>query len=155
MSEAGRLRTTTTRKRATAIAPAPAAADLIAIRRVRSSDLEQIIALDAKVNGVPKRSYWRSLFRRYGLAGQAGKQFLVADAGGRMAGFVIGEIRDWEFGSEPCGWVFAIDVQPEFRLAGVGARLLAALSANLRRAGARKLRTMLARDNTLVLSFFR
>ena len=25
---------------------------------------------------------------------------------------MIGEVRDWEFGSPPCGWVFAIDVDP-------------------------------------------
>jgi GNAT superfamily N-acetyltransferase len=117
--------------------------------------MEQIIALDASVTGVEKRDYWRSVFRRYGAGGKAQAQFLVADAGGTVAGFIIGEVRDWEFGSPPCGWVFALDVKPEFRLAGLGTRLLEALCARLRRAGVRKLRTMLSRDNTLILSFFR
>ena len=72
-----------------------------------------------------------------------------------MVGFIIGEIRDWEFGSPPCGWVFAIDVDPSARLAGVGTRLLQAISANFRQAGVDKLRTLLAIDNTLILSFFR
>ncbi len=72
-----------------------------------------------------------------------------------MVGFLIGEVRDWEFGSPPCGWVFAIDVDPKVRQAGIASRLMAALSASLRRAGVRKLRTLLARDNTLILSFFR
>jgi HlyD family secretion protein len=40
---------------------------------------------------------------------------------------VIGEVRDWEFGSPPCGWVFAIDVDPRARQQGVGTRLLAAM----------------------------
>ena len=64
-------------------------------------------------------------------------------------------MRDWEFGSPPCGWVFAIDVQPAARQVGVGTRLLAAICAAFRRAGVRTVRTMLARDNTLILSFFR
>ena len=66
-----------------------------------------------------------------------------------------GEIRDWEFGSPPCGWVFAIDVDPRARLAGVGSKLLQAISDHFRRAGVGKLRTLLALDNTLILSFFR
>ncbi len=126
----------------------------ILIRPVRRGDLEPIIALDARVTGLEKRDYWRSLYRRYGEAA-AERQFLVAESGGEVVGFVIGEVRDWEFGSARCGWVFAIDVRPETRLGGTGARLLAAVCAGFRRAGVRKVRTMLSRENTLVLSFFR
>ncbi len=122
---------------------------------MRRGDLDPIVALDATVTGLEKRAYWRSVYQRYGAAPEAGRQFLVADAGGRVVGFVIGEVRDWEFGSPPCGWVFAIDVQPEARQAGVGTRLLLAICAGFRRAGVRTVRTMLARDNTLILSFFR
>ena len=68
---------------------------------------------------------------------------------------MIGEIRDWEFGSPPCGWVFAISVDPAARLGGVGTRLLASIAEDFRREGVTKLRTMLSRDNTLILSFFR
>ena len=151
-----RRRTTASARNGAARSGRAAAPDRpIEIRRARRSDLEQIVALDASVTGVEKRDYWRSVFKRYGAEGQPDKQFLVADAQGRVAGFIIGEVRDWEFGSPPCGWVFEIDVEPAFRLAGVGARLLEALCANLRRAGVQTLRTMLARDNTLILSFFR
>ena len=132
-----------------------AAATSISVRPVRRGDLEQIIAIDATVTGLEKRSYWRSVYRRYGDAEHAGRKFLVADADGRVVGFVIGEVRDWEFGSPPCGWVFAIDVRPDIRLLGVGTQLLKAICASFRRAGVRKLRTILARDNTLILSFFR
>jgi ribosomal protein S18 acetylase RimI-like enzyme len=41
------------------------------------------------------------------------------------------------------------------RQAGIGTRLLSALSTSLRRTGVRKLRTLLSRENTLILSFFR
>ncbi len=125
------------------------------IRPVRRADLDQVIAIDATVTGLKKREYWASVYQRYAGAERSDQQFLVAIAQGRVVGFVIGEVRDWEFGSPPCGWVFAIDVDPQARLAGVGTQLLAAISANFRRAGVRKLRTMLARDDTLILSFFR
>jgi N-acetylglutamate synthase-like GNAT family acetyltransferase len=122
---------------------------------VRRGDLDSIVALDARVTGLEKRDYWESLYRRYGAALRAERQFLVAEASGRVVGFVIGEVRDWEFGAPPCGWVFAIDVHPDARLSGTGTRLLEAICAGFRHAGVSKVRTMLSRDNNLVLSFFR
>jgi GNAT superfamily N-acetyltransferase len=134
----------------------PAAADAgFEVRPVRRGDLDQVIELDATVTGLEKRKYWLSVYRRYGAHEHADRHFLVGVAQARVVGFIIGEVRDWEFGSPPCGWVFAIDVDPRARLGGVGTGLLQAISTSFRRAGVRKLRTMLSRDNTLILSFFR
>jgi ribosomal protein S18 acetylase RimI-like enzyme len=132
-----------------------ASSEQLVVRPVRRADLNQVIAIDATVTGLEKRRYWSSVFQRYGASDSNAQQFLVAQLGSRVVGFVIGEVRDWEFGSPPCGWVFAIDVEPQARLGGVGTRLLEAISASFRSAGVRKLRTMLSRDNTLILSFFR
>ncbi|OJX04589.1 MAG: GNAT family N-acetyltransferase [Burkholderiales bacterium 70-64] len=125
------------------------------VRQVRRSDLDPVIEIDAIVTGLEKRTYWRSIFRRYGSGDRPERHFLVAEVEGRVVGFVIGEVRDWEFGEPPCGWVFAINVDPQSRLGGIATRMLQALSAGFRRSGVRKLRTILARDNTLILSFFR
>ncbi len=127
----------------------------IEVRAVRRSDLDRVIDLDATVTGLEKRKYWLSVYRRYGSGTHDEQQFLVALARGRVVGFVIGEVRDWEFGSPPCGWVFAIDVDPQARLAGVGTQLLQAISARFQHIGVRKLRTIVALENTLILSFFR
>ena len=133
----------------------PPAGDGLVVRAVQRGDLDQVIAIDATVTGLEKRKYWSSVYKRYGSGERSEQQFLVALDQGRVVGFIIGEVRDWEFGSPPCGWVFAIDVLPQARLGGIGTRLLETISAAFRRAGVRKLRTMLARDNTLILSFFR
>lgn len=125
------------------------------VRPVRQADLTAVIALDATVTGLHKADYWQRIYRRYGVAGQGLRHFLVAESEGRVVGFIIGEVRDWEFGSPPCGWVFAIDVDPRARQRGIGAALLAAVRERFERAGVGVLRTMLARDNTLILSFFR
>lgn len=143
------------RRPAAARASAGKPGDRVVIRAARRADLDQVIAIDATVTGVEKRPYWLSVFRRYGDGARPERHFLVAEADGRVAGFIIGEVRDWEFGAPPCGWVFAIDVAPEFRLAGIATRMLDALRVGFRRLGVRKLRTILARDNTLILSFFR
>jgi len=127
----------------------------VSISPVRPADLAQVIAIDSIVTGLEKAEYWQTIHRRYGDAERAGRRFLVADANGSVAGFVIGEVRDWEFGSAPCGWVFAIDVHPQFRLGGLGTQLVSAMADWFRREGVCTMRTILARDNTLILSFFR
>ncbi|CAG0997220.1 phosphinothricin acetyltransferase [Burkholderiales bacterium] len=127
----------------------------VVVRAARRGDLAAVVAIDARVTGLEKRDYWRGIFRRYGDVATAGRRFLVAATGGQVVGFVIGEVRDWEFGSPPCGWVFAIDVHPDARQAGVGSKLLDAIVAGFRRAGVTTIRTILSRDNSLVLSFFR
>jgi ribosomal protein S18 acetylase RimI-like enzyme len=141
-------------KRATA-ARARAASDPVVVRPVRRRDLDRIVAIDATVTGVSKRDYWREIVGRYDEASAPERQFLVAEVNRRVVGFVVGEVRDWEFGSPPCGWVFGIDVATEAREHGIGTRLLYAICDGFRRAGVRQVRTLLARDDILVLSFFR
>jgi ribosomal protein S18 acetylase RimI-like enzyme len=133
----------------------PAADEKLRVRAVRRDDLPEVIALDATVTGLHKADYWQRVYRRYGVAGQGLRHFLVALIGTRVVGFIIGEVRDWEFGSPPCGWVFAIDVDPRARQAGVGTQLLAAVRERFERVGVSLLRTMLASDNQQILSFFR
>lgn len=125
------------------------------VRKVRADDLGQVAAIDLEVTRLPKPGYWAEIYKRYGTGRRQQRFFLVAESAGRIEGFIIGEVRDWEFGSPRCGWVFAISVRPKARLGGVGSRLLAAICRGFRRLGVTKARTMLARDNQLILSFFR
>ena len=124
------------------------------IRRARRGDLAQVIDIDARITGLRKPRYWAEIARRYG-GRHPQRYFLVAESEAKVHGYIVGEIRDWEFGSPPCGWVFGIGVRPQARLAGVGARLLEALCERFRASGVDKVRTLLARDNALVLAFFR
>ena len=125
------------------------------VRNVQAGDLEDVAAIDLEITRQPKPGYWAGIYQRYGTGRRQQRFFLVAEAGGRIEGFVIGEVRDWEFGSPRCGWVFAISVRPGTRLAGIGSQLLEAICDGFRRLGVTKVRTMLSRDNRLILSFFR
>jgi ribosomal protein S18 acetylase RimI-like enzyme len=124
------------------------------VRGAQTADLDQVVEIDAGITGLRKAEYWGEILRRYG-GGRQQRFFLVADRGGRIEGYVVGDVRDWEFGSPPCGWVFGIAVRPEARLGGIATQLLEAICEGFRRLGVDKVRTLLARDNQLVLSFFR
>lgn len=122
--------------------------------------LGPVAALDARITGQSKPEYWLDIFERYATRHVEQRFFLVAEAAEGapaqgIVGLIVGEVRGWEFGSEPCGWVFAVSVDPDRREQGVGEALFRALCAELRRIGIAKLRTMVRRDNPLHMSFFR
>ena len=138
----------------------PTKLEPLTIRRVQAADLDRIIALDAQVTGLAKPDYWQEIFTRFGEGPPADRIFLVAEsarpeAGARLLGFIVGELRAWEFGSAPCGWIFALTVDSDTRLHGVGEALFEAISDEFRKIGVSKLRTMVARDSRLSLMFFR
>jgi ribosomal protein S18 acetylase RimI-like enzyme len=132
----------------------------VRVRRVQTADISHVIALDTRVTRLAKVEYWNDVFRRYGKQRLHERFFLIAEnhknkADPRVLGFIIGEIRAWEFGSTPCGWVFALSVEPDTRLHGIGSALLEAIAGEFKKAGVGKMRTMVARDDRLHLLFFR
>jgi ribosomal protein S18 acetylase RimI-like enzyme len=138
---------------------APQADGAVKIRPVRAADMPRVVDLDKRVTGLAKSDYWQDVFARYGKRRLPERFFLVADgpkgAGEPILGFIIGEVRAWEFGSAPCGWVFGLAVDPEARVRGIGRAMLRAIAAEFRQAGVDKMRTMVARDDLLPLRFFR
>jgi ribosomal protein S18 acetylase RimI-like enzyme len=127
------------------------------IRQAQAADLTSVIALDQRVTGLAKPEYWREMFDQYGQQRPSNRFFLVAESQDvtRVLGFIVGEVRAWEFGSAPCGWVLALSVEPESRLHGIGETLFQSISREFKAAGVSKMRTMVARDNRLHLLFFR
>jgi ribosomal protein S18 acetylase RimI-like enzyme len=129
----------------------------VRIRRAVEDDVCDVIEIDHRVTGIAKPDYWRDIFERYGNRRLEERFFLVAqsEADDTLLGFVIGEVRAWEFGSEPCGWLFALSVDPKARQEHVGEQLFEALSERFRQAGIGTMRTMVSRDSPQVLAFFR
>ncbi|MCP4182954.1 MAG: GNAT family N-acetyltransferase [Hyphomicrobiales bacterium] len=130
--------------------------DAAIIRKVTDADLASIVALDEKVAKIAKPDYWLGIFEGYATWRLNERFFLAAEAQEykpdlQILGYFVGEIRGWEFGSEPCGWIFAFSVGPGTREQGVGENLLEAISHNFRAAGVRTMRTMVARQNQTLL----
>lgn len=127
--------------------------DDLTVRVAEAKDIDAVGGLDERITGLAKPDYWQQTFARYGA--RPDRYFLIAEAGGRVLGFIIGEVRAWEFGSPPSGWIFAIGVDPEHRLKKIGSRLFAAICRRMGGDGVKTVRTMLARDDALNMSFFR
>jgi ribosomal protein S18 acetylase RimI-like enzyme len=127
----------------------------INLRPAEHGDLQKIVDLDAKVSGLAKKDYWEDRFDR--LTNRDGRHLIVAESmeAGGILGFIVGEIRAWEFGSHPCGWVFALGVSPDHRVQGIGEQLFDAMCEAFKGDGATSVRTMIAREDQLNMSFFR
>ena len=127
----------------------------VAIRRVVAADAPAIVALDTATTGQSKPDYWQDMIAEFSGAKARRRAFLVAELGGRVVGFITGEIRAFEFGAEPRGCVFAVAVDPEVRVNNVGTRLFDEICQIFQGEGVEKVSTLIERDSDLVLAFFR
>jgi len=127
----------------------------IFIRNAIPSDVDAVIALDLVITQEAKPDYWREVFVHYMTGGSRAGLFLVVETDATVIGFIIGEVRAWEFGSQPCGWVFVLAVSPDVRNMGIGKLMIEELSARWKQAGITTARTMIDRDDKLTSSFFR
>ena len=130
----------------------------IKLRSATSDDLQEIVDLDAQVSGLKKKDYWDARFRR--LSNKDGGHLIIAEFlnsgdSTELLGFIVGEVRAWEFGSRPCGWIFAIGVSPDYRVQGIGEKLFDAICKAFHKDCANSIRTMNARKDQLTMSFFR
>ena len=124
------------------------------VRPARQKDVPAIVALDAEATGARKAAYWKERFS-WSARDHGQRFFLVAQRAGAVVGFILGDIRQWEFGSPPSGWIFGINVKRSERQHGIGTLLYEAICERFRSAGVEMVRTMPSRDAQLVMSFFR
>ena len=125
----------------------------ITIRAAEVQDMTAVSAIDAKITGERKTAYWAEMYTRFG--GRDDRYFLLAESLEGVVGYLVGEVRAWEFGSPPCGWIFAVGVDPDQREGRVGTELFDTICTSFEGRGIDTVRTMVARDDELIMSFFR
>lgn len=132
------------------------AAEGLRIRPLSRADLAAVTRIDAHHTGARKPAYWRRIFDEFlGARGGHARVGLAAEDARGLAGYLLGEVRAFEFGSAPCGWVFAVGVDPQGARHGVGSALLEHACRAFRNAGVATVRTMVRRNDVPVLAFFR
>lgn len=156
----------------------------VRLRDLVLDDLEEVARIDALHTGREKPAYWSRVFEEFlDRSGSVSKVGLAAEledgegearafptrsdavaGSGRdearpiqagLVGYLLGEVRAFEFGSEPCGWIFAVGVDPGRAREGIASRLLGEACTRFGAAGVATVRTMVRRDDIPVLSFFR
>ncbi len=126
-------------------------------RPMHAADLDQVATLYQGLVGEPPPPRWEehvvAVIATHGAGGVAVVATGAGDAD--LLGYLVGEVRSWEFGSPPAGWILGIGVSPGVRGQGVARRLLHHAVTLFARAGVSTVRTMIKRDDVPVLRLFR
>jgi ribosomal protein S18 acetylase RimI-like enzyme len=100
------------------------------VRDVRREDIPAIVAVEDRTSGVSRPEYWA---KRYEIAEALHPRWasLVAEADGRVVGFLFGHEGELEFGLPgTVAWVEIIGVDPAYRRRGIAAKLMEAFVSN-------------------------
>lgn len=131
----------------------------VQVRPIRRADAAAMARVDAAYTGLLKTRWWEDVVARHCRSGRAAKDRVgfvaVEGTRQRVVGYVLAQIRAFEFGSDPCGWIFAIGVHPGRARKGLATLLFRHANEELARLGVKLVRTMVRRDDVPVLTFFR
>lgn len=115
--------------------------DDITLRPLSELDMEAVTAIDEKIGGRYRPEEWENRIAYY--LRRDPDTSLVAESGGRVVGFMLGEVRSGEFGlEEPAGWIEVLGVDPAFQGKAIGPRLLEGILERFRARGAMAARTL-------------
>ncbi len=125
--------------------------DKVLIRTLTKKDVESILDIDSKITGAHRTSldsekidyYLRNPLVCWG-----------AETRGKLIGFMLGDVRGWEFGASESGWIEIMGVDPAFQRRGVGRSMLNAMLDELKKKGVKTVRVV-ARWYDPILNFFR
>jgi len=125
----------------------------VTVRRMRNQDAEAVLRIDEKITGMPNEAQWESRIIDQMTRNPLG--CLVAEAEGKVVGFIFGEIRGWEFAIPKSGWIEIVGVDPEYHGKGVARVLIEKLHVYFRNHNVERVMTMVNWNDPGLVSFFR
>ncbi len=124
------------------------------VRPLKPSDLAAVSRIERRITGSRRTSSLVRNLRKH-LTRDPGS-CLAAEIDGRVVGFIVGEIRPWEFGEDrEVGWIRVVGVDPDYQGKGVGRALGERLLRYFRTKGVRRTRTVVEWDAGDVIAYFR
>ncbi len=124
------------------------------IRPLDELDISAIVRIDERISGAYRPDIWERRVGFYLRRDPGASQ--VAEADGRVVGFMLGDLRAGEFGlEEPSGWIERFGIDPEHRGRDLGRLMFEAMVAHFRAGGARTVRTLVDRNDATVAGFLR
>lgn len=125
----------------------------VKVRSLSEVDLGDIVRIAEATRGAYQPDLWEDRVSYYLRRDPEGS--VVAEADGRVVGFMLGDVRAGEFGiEEPSGWIEVIGVDPGFGGRGVGRALADEMLGRYRARGVLRVRTMVDSAMPEVEAFF-
>jgi flavin-dependent dehydrogenase/ribosomal protein S18 acetylase RimI-like enzyme len=125
----------------------------VRVRRMTVGDIDEVLRLTSEITDKPHAAHYASLCDAY--VKRSPDTCLVAETAGRVVGFVLADVRGWEFGAKLAGWLEVIGVEPAYQSRGVSRALLDALFESFRRAHVAVVNTMVNWNDGDLIDYFR
>jgi ribosomal protein S18 acetylase RimI-like enzyme len=120
----------------------------VRIRPLDELDIGGIVRIDERISGSHRPDFWESRVMYYLRRDPQSSQ--VAEADGKLVGFMLGDVRAGEFGlEEPSGWIERFGIDPEFRGRDLGRAMFNAIAAHFRELGTTRIRTLAAQSDAV------
>ena len=137
------------------------ASSAVKIRPLSLDNIKDIVRIEKRIEGKlgiinEERMEYLKEATRYNIERSDPMLSLGAELDDNIVGFIIGEIRIWEFGiGEKTGWIRILGVDPDFQRRGIGRKLGKALLEHFERRGIKRVRTMAEWYTGDLISFFK
>ena len=129
----------------------------ITIRPMNKKDINQAVDIHRKVvrEGLVQGMDYAIEDLFVSFIKKSPKTCLVAEEDSKVAGFIIGDIKEWGFGVERSGWIEMIEVDPKLMGKGIGKTLGDALIKYFRDEGIKEVYTSVKWDSGDLIAFFK
>lgn len=125
----------------------------VEIRVMDYRDLDAIVEIDVKVLGKSRPEYWQMKIEL--SKSRSPMASLVAEAEGKVVGFILGDASGWEYGiPDTVGWIDTIGVHPDYQKRGIARALLMEMVNNLKKVGVDTIYTFVNWRDWGLLQFF-
>ena len=119
----------------------PDTSTAVRIRPLDELDISGIVRIDERISGIYRPKIWEERVMYYTRRDPGASQ--VAEVGGKVVGFMLGDLRAGEFGlEEPSGWIERFGIDPDHRGQDLGRKMFHAIRAHFEARGARSVRTL-------------
>jgi ribosomal protein S18 acetylase RimI-like enzyme len=117
--------------------------EMVKIRKMVPEDVVKILEVDQKLTGKQRSPSWPQRVSRY-LEMYYPPLCHIAEVDDKVVGFILGDIRGWEYALASGGWIDIMGVTPEFQGRGIGKKLVKAFTKECQQ---RKMKThMMVRE---------
>jgi len=124
----------------------------VKIREMTEADLPKVKEIDRALVGPERALSWPLRVEAYWWVYRPLLNF-VAEVDGQVVGFLLGDIRGAEYGTDIGGWIDMMGVAPEYQRRGIARRLVDAFCEECQRNEV-KTRVVVREDDQRLVSFW-
>jgi len=127
----------------------------VRIRPLEERDIARSVEIESAILGSKRSATLRGSLTAY-LAKGDRNACLAAETDGTLVGFLIGEVRTWDFGEDQeVGWIKIVGIDPAHQGKGIGKALGEALLKYFQEREIRTVRTAVDWDAADMIAYFR